>query len=342
MEAKKKSPTRSALGRGLSSLISTPVATQPPPPTTTQGFNNSAALEITPPIAAPQQITSDTIKTGAVQFLPIELLVNNPSQPRKEFKQSELTELSDSIKAQGVLQPVLVRPIQRNNEHRYEIVAGERRWRASKLANLTQLPVIIRSFTDREALEIAIIENVQRENLTPLEEAQGYQRLASEFSLNQAEIAERVGKDRATVANYLRLLKLPAEILSLLEKQEITMGHAKAILTIKEPSAQLSLARKTVKEKLSVRDLEAIVSRVVVLDAGHRLPPNKAGISALLVPAEEERDLPPTSFPEVIDRMRNKLGTKVIIKHHKSGRGRIEIEYFSEQELDRVVEQICK
>ncbi len=333
MESKKlKMPGRMALGRGLSALISTPVSTTP------ASSNLAVAKDEQPKagtISARENIVQNNDNNQGIRFLSIDIIQNNPTQPRQEFNEQDLSELVESIKTKGVLQPVLVRPIKvgEGTEQRYEIVAGERRWRAARRAELKQVPAIVRALDDREALEIAIIENVQRASLTPIEEAQAYQRLAQEFSLSQVEIAQKVGKDRASVANYLRLLKLPSEVIEMLKAEDLTMGHAKAILTIKEPSAQLSLARKVVKEALSVRALEAIVSRVVVLDAGHRLP------------LKEDKDAvtptKATSFPEVIDRMRNALGTKVTIKHHSSGRGRIEIEYFSEQELDRLVEHIC-
>ncbi len=332
---------RSALGRGLSSLISTPVAALPHVSPERQHVES---IEITSP---PQQLAHsdrndhDRTSEDGIRFIPIDSLSGNPSQPRREFKETELRELSDSIKSKGVLQPVLVRPVSSDSgtTKRYEIIAGERRWRAAKLAGLTVLPAIVRSLDDRETLEISIIENVQREDLSPIEEAQAYQRLANEFCLSQQEIAEKVGKDRASVSNYMRLLKLPPEIIEMLKSGSLSMGHAKAILTIKEPSAQISLARKVASEVLTVRQLEAIVSRVVVLDAGHRLPGRHGNLNGQSAQSSAESL---SEFPDVLDRMRNSLGTKVVIKHHRSGRGRIEIEYFSEQELDRVVEHICR
>lgn len=340
-EAKKnKAPARMALGRGLSSLVSTPVSTTPRETGEHVAAHSGpvAIGNLVAKVISNENQTSFANSNGII-FVDIEKIDNNPQQPRREFKEPELRELSDSIKSKGVLQPVLLRAHGDGADARLEIIAGERRWRAAKLAGLTKIPAIVRTLDDRETLEISIIENVQRENLTPIEEAQAYQRLASEFSLSQQEIAEKVGKDRASVANYLRLLKLAPEILDMLKREEISMGHAKAILTIKEPSAQLSLARKVVKESLSVRDLEVLVSRVVVLDAGHRLSGKKSDESAN---ALQEGIDKLNAFPEVVDRMRQALGTKVLIKHHRSGRGRIEVEYFSEQELDRIVDQICR
>ncbi len=265
-----------------------------------------------------------------VKYLPISQIINNPQQPRTDFHSDEIAELSESIKKVGVLQPILVRP-SRSAAGMFEIVAGERRWRASKAANITQLPVIIKELGDRDTLEIAIIENVQRENLNAIEEAKAYQRLSDEFGLSQEEIAEKVGKDRASISNILRLLKLSKEVQLLVSENKLSIGHAKAILSIKDHTGQLSLAKKAVAEGLSVRALESIVSRAVVLDVGKTLKEKTE-------PQAREKS---GGYPETIEQLRRALGTKVIIKHHPSGRGKIEIEYFSEAELDRVVDKIC-
>ncbi len=316
MEAKKP---RQALGRGLSALV-------------------SAAPQINKtevPWNAVEHSKGPADAANSVNQIEIESIRTNPTQPRQEFNQAELAELSESIRTKGVLQPILVRPIKKTDSGQsFEVVAGERRWRASKLAGLRTIPALIKELTDRETLEIAIVENIQRAQLSPIEEAQAYQRLISEFGLSQVEVAERVGKERATVANFLRLLKLPNEVIELIKAGSLSMGHAKVLLGIKEPSAQTSLARKTIKESLSVRALEAIVARVVVLDAGKR-PATQQSTETSDKTAE-------LAFPAVVDKIRNMLGTKVLIKHHASGRGRIEIEYFSESELDRIVEQICR
>jgi ParB family chromosome partitioning protein len=322
---KSKKPVRNVLGRGLSSLISTPVAVHTP---------DNLARAITPHSFEADAGGAATERAeGRIQYAAIMDVDRGANQPRREFKDTELKELADSIRSLGVLQPVLVRKI--GDTNRFEIVAGERRWRAAQIAGLSQLPVIIQDLSDKEALEIGIVENVQRENLNPLEEGAAYQRLIDEFHLTQQDIADRVGKERATIANFTRLLKLPVEVQDYLRRGQISMGHAKAILTVREPNAQVSLARKVLKESLSVRALESIVSRVVVLD-GNRSSSSRANQKK----AEGAKDQ--TALVEVIDRMRNALGTKVNLKHHRSGRGRIEIEYFSEQELDRLVETICK
>jgi ParB family chromosome partitioning protein len=223
-----------------------------------------------------------------------------------------------------VLQPILVRPA---GEGRYEIVAGERRYRAATRAGLLEVPVLIRSLTDRETLEVALVENVQRQNLNPLEEARGYQRLIDEFSLTAQEVAEKVGKDRATIANAVRVLRLPPAVQEMLADGRISMGHAKAILTVKEPAAQISLATKVLDEGLSVRALEAIVSRVVVLE-----PPKKT--SAEKEQGETRVESP---YPEIEERLRNVLATKVTIRKNRQG-GAVELHFFSDDELSRIVE----
>lgn len=335
---------RTALGRGLSALISNPVSVNRTQPV------ESSPVEPSPPSPAALVVTesaqpSEASESGnvvpfatknRVNFVAVTKVVNNPAQPRQVFGETELRELAESIKTHGVLQPVLLRSAKSQlHQGMYEIIAGERRWRAAQLAGLAEVPAIIHDIGDREALEIALVENIQRANLNPVEEAEAYQRLLDEFSLSQNEIAERVGKDRSSIANFLRLLKLAPEVLTMVREGKLSMGHAKAILTIKEPAAQLSLARKCLEESLSVRAVEAIVSRTVVLEPEKKTTPVKVSVS----------DEPPSgmvSFPETTDRLRQMLGTKVTIRHHPTGRGRIEIEYFSEQELERVVDIVCK
>lgn len=332
MEVKKGGKgTKSVLGRGLSALISTPV---PVNPQISSPVNHDFVAPNSNLAFKQDENQNDVSDSGRAQvrFLDIERIVNNPAQPRQEFKEAEIVELAESIRALGIIQPILVRPAKYAQAGNFEIVAGERRWRASKLAGLKQVPCISQDLTDRETLEIALVENIQRSNLNPVEEAKAYQRLMDEFSLSQEEVAQRVGKDRASVSNYIRVLKLPSAVIELLREGKLSMGHAKAILTIKEPAAQTSLAKKVINENLSVRALEQIVSRVVVLDNGQASKLKRTGTGQDQI----------NPFPEVVDRMRNALGTKVSVKHHNSGRGRIEIEYFSEQELDRVVEHICK
>lgn len=323
MEEKIKKPIRSALGRGLSALISqtaVPVAFDAP-------AKDEGAVEKVIDMRTREPVSDEPAR--GVLYIPVDKIVNNPAQPRQDFKEAELVELAASIKRLGVLQPLVVRRVEGSGQ--FEIVAGERRWRASKLAGVAQVPAVVRELSERDALEIAIVENVQRENLNPIEQATAYQRLIQEFSLSQEEVAEQVGKDRASISNILRLLKLPKEVQSYLQEGKLTLGHAKAILSIKDPNGQLSLAKKVLNEHLSVRALESLVSRVVVLDAG-KIAKDRSEIP----PGADRSDLIDTT-----ERLRRTLGTKVLMKHHATGKGSIVIEYFSEVELERIVERIC-
>ncbi len=304
-ESKDRKPLRRALGRGLGALIT--------------------SAEPVPVQEAKQQ---GGLSSG-VSYVPLEQISAGKFQPRQNFNEDEITELSESIKAMGVLQPILLRKVA---DQEYEIVAGERRFRAAQRAGLLQVPVLIKEITDRECLEIGLVENIQRSNLSAVEEAKAYQKLIDEFGLGQKEIAERVGKSRAAIANYLRILSLPQELLQQVEDGTLSVGHAKAILSIKEPSAQLSLARKALRENLSVRALEELISRVVVLDVGKSPEPRLKGI------ASSEKKI---SFPEIEEKLRRELGTKVSIRHHRTGKGKIEVSYFSEEELARIVERLC-
>lgn len=308
-----KKNQRMALGRGLSALVSSaaPVAATPPPvPSLPQVADN---------IVESRSAIATTDPNSGVQYVDVSRISANPEQPRVDFPEQEISELSESIRALGILQPILVRPWQGG----YQIVAGERRFRASIRAGLSQVPVLIKELSDRDTFEVALVENVQRLNLNPLEEARGYQRLMDEFNLNAQEVAARVGKDRATVANLVRVLKLPQAVQDYLREGIITVGHAKAILTVKEPAAQTSLAQKVIDESLSVRALEAIVSREVVLE-----DPKKPRL---------EKRIKTSQFPEIEERLRNALGTKVTIRRSKKG-GAVELHFFSDSELDRLID----
>ncbi|MBI5492314.1 MAG: ParB/RepB/Spo0J family partition protein [Deltaproteobacteria bacterium] len=237
----------------------------------------------------------------------------NKTQPRKRFDEAALKELSDSIKEKGVIEPLIVR----RTSNGLELIAGERRWRASRMAGLTEVPVVITDATDEEALEFAIIENIQREDLNAIEEAEAYKSLMG-FGLSQDEVAKRVGKERATVANYLRLLKLPPEIRDELIKGSITMGHARALLSLDTHGAQNELCRMIVTKGLSVREAEELAGR----DPGAEKRKNKKSASASNPLEAELRDI---------------FGTKISVKDRK-GKGRIEISYFSSDERERIVE----
>lgn len=246
----------------------------------------------------------------------------NREQPRKEFQEEQLQELADSIKQYGIIQPLLV---QKKGEM-YEIVAGERRWRAAKMAGLKEVPVVIREYTPRETMEIALIENVQREDLNPIEEAMAYQRLMQEFQLKQEEIAERVSKNRTTITNSMRLLNLVPEVQQMLAEGRISSGHARAILAVENPDVQLQLAQKIEQEKLSVRETE----RLVKLLGKEKKEKKKKS-------EDEQLTL---IFQELEERMKTAMGTKVNISQKDKNKGRIEIEYYSQSELERIVELI--
>lgn len=323
-----KKPARSALGRGLSALVSAtaaPVTVVAPVDTelaASTGPSNTDGLS-----TYPQGSTHVDSQAKNLNLMPISQLRANPQQPRQDFSDQEVAELADSIKTLGVLQPILVRPLTGAPSATYQIVAGERRFRAAIRAGLSQIPVIIKDLSDREALEIGLVENVQRQGLNPIEEALGYQKLIDEFSLTANEVAERVGKDRATVANTTRLLKLPQQIQEMLRDGRISVGHAKAVLTVREPNAQIHLANKIVSESLSVRAIESIVARDVVLEAPKREAAGTMRRSRAAV------------YPEIEERLRNALGTKVSIRRKRKG-GAIELHFFSDEELDRLVQFI--
>lgn len=246
----------------------------------------------------------------------------NTGQPRKDFNQEMIQELADSIRQYGVLQPLLV---QKKGDH-YEIIAGERRWRAAKEAGLKEIPVVIREYTKQQTMEIALIENVQREDLNPIEEALAYQQLMQEFDLTQEEIAARVSKNRATITNSMRLLKLDKRVQEMLIQGMISSGHARALLTLDDGEQQYQIALKIASERLSVRDVEKLVKQLS--------KPKK-----VKKVEEEERDLS-FIFKDLEERMKQIMGTKVNINKKDRNKGRIEIEYYSEAELERLVELI--
>lgn len=330
MAGQAKKTQRKALGRGLRALISSPEDEDKQRPEDNPLLKANPATVVKMPSAdTVEQVEKGTEAEPAqehasIRELDVDCLNANSDQPRKDFDSEELKELANSIAELGVIQPILVRPL---TDYQYEIIAGERRWRAAKLAGLRQVPVFIRDLEDRETFEVAIVENVQRSDLSPTEEARAYQRLIDQFHLTQREVAERVGKDRATVANSLRLLGLAPEVLQMLDEGKLSLGHAKVILGTKEPSVQKNLAKKCIDEGLSVRALESIVSRVVVLDKKKR---------------KSKKTSASGDLPEVADRLRKSFGTKVLIKHNeKSGRGKLSIEYFSEEELERIIDICC-
>ncbi|MDO4293431.1 MAG: ParB/RepB/Spo0J family partition protein [Eubacteriales bacterium] len=244
----------------------------------------------------------------------------NRNQPRKNFDEDSLQELADSIKQFGLLQPILVQ----DRKDYYEIIAGERRWRAAKLAGLKEIPVIIRDLTDQEIVEISLIENIQRENLNPIEEAQAYKRLLTEFHLKQDEVAERVSKSRTAVTNSMRLLKLCDEVQKMVVEDMISTGHARALISIEDPEEQYMIAQKIFDEKLSVREVEKLVKNL------HKPP--KA-------PKEVNRTLE-AIYTDISERLKQSLSTKVSVNAKENGAGRIEIEFYNHEDLERLIEKI--
>ena len=248
----------------------------------------------------------------------------NREQPRKHFDEDALLELSDSIKQFGIIQPLIV---QKKEDH-YEIIAGERRWRAAKMAGLKEVPAIIKSYTDREILEISLIENIQRETLNPIEEAFAYKRLLTEFHLKQDEVAERVSKSRTAVTNSMRLLKLDERVQQMVIDDMITTGHARALLGIEDAEKQFATAQKIFDENLSVRETEKLVKKI---QNNKDIPVEKKKVSD---PAME------AIYHDLEEKMKSILGTKVAINKKDDQKGKIEIEYYSMDELDRIIDLI--
>lgn len=273
----------------------------------------------------PEADTKDS--PGSLLIIPIKDISSNPLQPRREFKPEELSELSTSIREKGVIQPLVVRSLLREGKPIYQLIAGERRLRAAEQAGFLEVPVrLLEVASDQEMLELALIENLQREDLNPVELARGYQRLAEEYSLTQEQISARVGKNRATVANSLRILELPEPILNAIRAGELTAGHAKAILMLQGAARQSALFKKVMAAKLSVRQTEETAR-------------------SMLQPSER-RDASPrvdskTPFVEHTDRLRRKLGTQVRISR-RGKRGTIKIEFYSDEDLERLIELLEK
>jgi ParB family chromosome partitioning protein len=258
-----------------------------------------------------------------VQRVPLGRIRPSAMQPRKEFAPEALQELADSIRQQGIVQPLIVR----ERGGFFELIAGERRWRAAQLLNLTEVPIITREADDRSVLELALIENLQRENLNPLEEALGYSQLAGQFELTQEEIALKVGKSRAAVANATRLLKLPAPVQSYIREGKLSVGHAKVILGLADDRSQQIAAERILKDSLNVRQTEVLVAKLLALAKN---PSGQANKPAAIVPID-------SNVGRLEDKLRDKFGTKVHLKYAK-GRGAVEIVFFSDEDLQRVLE----
>ena len=299
---------KKGLGRGLGAIFGEDVVKE----------SNEELANTKKAISSPRE------ETGGEIMVKVSLIEPNRVQPRKDFNEEELQELAESIKNYGVLQPLLVQ----KKGTSYELIAGERRWRAAKLAGLREVPVVLREYNKQQAMEIALIENVQRSDLNPIEEAQAYQQLVKEFHLTQEEIAVRVSKNRATITNPMRLLKLDSQIQDLLIKGMISSGHARALLSLEDGQLQKKAAQEILDRGLSVRETEKLVKKM-----GKDLSPKEEK-------AEKRDDALTLIFRELEERMKSIMGTKVSIHNKDKNKGRIEIEYYSEAELERIVEMI--
>lgn len=265
---------------------------------------------------------AETKEKSAETIVAITKVEPNRKQPRKYFDEDALQELADSIKQFGLLQPILVQ----DRKDYYEIIAGERRWRAARLAGLKEVPVIIKNYTDQEIVEIALIENIQREDLNPIEEAQAYKRLLEEFNLKQDEVAERVSKSRAAVTNSIRLLKLNDKVQQMVIDDMISTGHARALLAVEDEEEQYALAQKIFDEKLSVREIEKLVKNLHKPAKAKKL--DDKALQAI--------------YLDIEDRLKQRLSTKVAVTSKGEGAGKIEIEFYSHEDLDRILEMIGK
>ncbi len=264
--------------------------------------------------------TVETENVSRETFLNINMVEPNPNQPRKRFNEDKLQELADSIKVHGIIQPLVV---QKENE-RYIIIAGERRWRAARLAGVKEVPVVIRDFTEQELYEVALIENIQRQDLDPIEEANAYSNLIREHHLTQDEVAERVSKSRVAITNALRLLKLDQRVQQMVIDELLTGGHARALISIEDPEEQYNLANRIFDEKLSVRETEKLVKKILHPKA---------------VASEETKDeVDEAIYRDLEENLKTILGSKVKITRKPGGKGNIEIEYYSTDELDRIID----
>lgn len=321
MEINKENQNKKRLGRGLGSLLGGAVEAQE------DSFvvSKPAVAPVAPPVKTVDE--SQQNPETRIWNIAIDKLVPGVYQPRKNFDKESLAELANSIKENGIIQPISVR---KRKEGGFEILAGERRWRAAQAAGLHEVPAIIKTLTDREALQLALIENIQREDLDPVEEAESYQRLIEEFSLSQQEAADKVGKERSTVANALRLLGLPLEIREMLSTKQISVGHAKAILSLTDKARQVGLAKKVSENGMSVRALESEIKSAQKVQAKEVAANNKTGLNI---------DLAGKLASELADQLQKALGTKVEI-NYKSGKGSVQIHFYTDDQLTQIYEKL--
>ena len=293
---------RKVLGRGLAALL-------PSRPASGAAAAAPVAVQVTAPAPSPTRLAIDSIRP-------------NPVQPRVVFQAERLEELAASIRANGIIQPLIVR----KHQDQYQLVAGERRWRAAKMAGLTDVPVVIQDVSDPLMLELALVENIQREDLNAIETAHAYERLVRELGLSQEEIGKRTGKDRTSIANTLRLLKLPTEVQLLVAEHRLSMGHARAILGLPNAEQQIELAEKAAAQGLSVRQVEALVQE-------HTSDRPRS--------TSRKETLQDPNVKAAVEELERALGTRVRIVELSEQRGRIEIEYYSQAELDRLFQQLA-
>ena len=302
---------KSGLGRGLDALFPEKTVQSKPKTVKTVKEEKKVAVDTK---KSSQQETSN-----GERMMKISMIEPNREQPRKKFDEDALQELSESIKQYGILQPLLVS----DKKDYYEIVAGERRWRAAKMVGLKEVPVVVKEFSTQEIVEISLIENIQREDLNPVEEAMAYKRLIDEFHLKQDEIAERVSKSRTAVTNSMRLLKLDSRVQQMMVDEMISAGHARAILAISDPEQQYNAAMKVFDEKLSVRETEKLVKSILT-------PTKKKPVVSN--PTED------AIYESLEEKMKGITGTRVFIHRKKNNKGKIEIEYYSRDDLDRIID----
>ncbi len=313
-----------ALGRGLGALLGgSPAIANSAPVAQSPAITHSTTTAPTVPATMPHTVIPQAaaISRDAVRRVPVGQVKPCSFQPRKDFPPEALRELSDSIREQGIVQPLIVRPMGNN----FELIAGERRWRAAQLAGLTEVPVIVREADDRAVLELALIENLQRENLNAIEESLGYAQLVSQFQLTQELVATKVGKSRAVVANALRLLKLPSEVQNFIRDGRISVGHAKVILGLTNPIQQSEAAERIIKEGLNVRQAEGLIAKMQSRDSKPK--PAKTPLATDAHVANLE------------NKIREKLGTKVSLRYAK-GKGSVEIYFYSDAELEGVLQAL--
>jgi ParB family chromosome partitioning protein len=308
MKTKEENKNKKGLGRGISSLLGEVSSAN------SQKVEKSTKTEVDT-----DEMRQEVAHQNRIWYVAIEKLKPSPFQPRQVFKKEELDELSNSIKQKGILQPIVAR----KDGDAFEIIAGERRWRAAQIAGLHEVPVILKTYDDLEALELAIIENVQRADLNPIEEAEAYHRLSTQFDLSQAQIAEKVGKDRATIANALRLLQLPKIVREMVQNNQISQGHAKVLLGLSDEERLIQLAKKCANEGLSVRKLESLVKTMQNSEANSESQDN-ATIQAI---------------HNIEEKLSKRLNTKVSIRY-RDGKGHLTIHFYQKDQFGEIIERL--